>query len=122
MERGSNKDIEDLLGMFDWLDLQTMSRTDPHLDLFTIDEHKAFKYSNTALSSRIPDEYEDIASVRNYFYNMARIHSHFSFLLRKLQGMSKINNPSPQNPLFSDLDNSPHCVDESVLLESSKCL
>jgi hypothetical protein len=117
-ELGSNKNIdEDLLCAFDRLDIQTMSRTDPQIDLFTIDERQALKDSNAALFASMPTKFEDIATARNYFYSMARRHSHFAFLFRKNQGMSTKDALSLQKSPPSWI-----CTDESVILEQFKAL
>jgi hypothetical protein len=106
----SNREIEqDLVCTFDRLEIQSMSRTDPHIDLFTIDEHLALKESGAAFMASMPDEFEDVATARNYLYNLVRRHAHFTFVVRKKQAMARKENPS-----FSYIN------DESVIQERVK--
>lgn len=99
------------------MDIQTISRTDPQIDLFTVNEHQALKDSNVALLASMLDKFEDIATARNYLYNMARRHAHYAFLFKKRQGMSTKDAPSLQksSPSWSS-------TDELVLLERFKAL
>jgi hypothetical protein len=111
---GSRNDVEqDLLCTFDRLDIQTMSRTNPHVDLFTIDEHLALKESGADFMAGMPDEFEDIATARNYLYNMIRRHAHFKFVFRKTQAMARVD-PSLQQQAYA--------TDESVLQERVKSI
>ena len=120
-ELGSNKDVEeDLLCMFNRLDMQTMSRTDPQIDLFTMDERLAFKDSQELHHNSVPDRFDEIPTARNYLYEMLRRQAHFTYWVRKKQAMDITG--SPETPPASYLSHAQSQADEALLLERSKHL
>ena len=105
--------IEDeLVRVFDRLDVQLMS----HTDQFLLDEHKELKNYGEEVIENMPAEFATISDARRYFNMIVRRVAHFGCMFWKLDQDSQ----SSQKPSLSHFDLGARRASEDMLAEYGK--